>query len=100
LVNEEQDFSVFLHPSSIPVAQETPPKWLKSSMNWNLLPIWWGLFYISETVVLVVLPFTSGCNFSVPSALQLSRTVTLCFDFVPSWQETPLYVSVLLDRRL
>ena len=26
--------------------------------------------------------------------------VTLCFDFFPSWQESPLYVSVLLDRRL
>jgi hypothetical protein len=36
------------------------------------------------------LPVTSGGNFSVLSALQPSRIVTLCFDFVPPWQESPL----------
>jgi len=60
-----------------------------------------GSFYtFLKQWCLLYLPFSSGCNFSVPSALQPSRTVTLCFDFVPSWQESPLYVSVLLDRRL
>ena len=51
----------------------------------------WGLLYM---------PVASGDNFPVPSTLQLSRTVTLCFDFVPPWQESPLYVSVLLGWRL
>jgi hypothetical protein len=37
----------------------------------------WGLLY---------LPITSQGNFSVPLALHPSRTVTLCFDFVPPWQ--------------
>lgn len=36
------------------------------------------------------LPVTSGGNFSVPSALQPSRIVTPCFDFVQPWQESPL----------
>jgi hypothetical protein len=42
LANEEQDFC-FL-PSGNPNAQETPQNWLKPSMNWNLLCIWWGVF--------------------------------------------------------
>jgi hypothetical protein len=54
LVNVEQDFC-FGPPSGDPFAQETPQKWPKSSTNWNLLCIWWGVFYISEAVVFVVL---------------------------------------------
>jgi len=49
---------------------------------------------------LLYVPVTSGGNFSVPSALNPSRTVTLCFDFVPPWQESPLYVIVSLGWRL
>ena len=44
IVNEEQDFSIFLPLSTNPIARETNQKWLKSSMNWNLLGIWWGDF--------------------------------------------------------
>ena len=56
-----------------------------------------GNYYISEAVCgLLYLPVTSGGNFSVPSSLQPSRRLTLCFDFVPPWQESPLYVNVLL----
>jgi len=54
LVNEGKIF-MFLSLSGNPIAQETPQKWPKSSMNWNLLCIWWGVFYISEAVGFVVL---------------------------------------------
>ena len=38
-------FSVFFGPLSVnPIARETNQKWLKLSMNWNLLCIWWGDF--------------------------------------------------------
>ena len=43
LVNEGEIF-MFLSLSGNPVAQETPQKWLNSSMNRNLLCIWWGVF--------------------------------------------------------
>jgi hypothetical protein len=94
LANEEQDFC-FL-PSGDPIAQETPQKWLKSSIHWNLLCIWWEIFTFLKQWGLLYLPITSGANFSVPSALQPRRSVTLCFYFVPPWQESPSYVSVLL----
>jgi len=54
-----------------------------------LLCIGGEIFYISEAVGLLYLPVTSGVIFSVPSALQPSRTMALCFDFVPPWQESP-----------
>jgi hypothetical protein len=96
LVNKGQDFC-FLSLSVDPNEQETLQKQMKSSMNWNLLCIWWGDFYISEAMGFVVC--ASQGNFSVPSSLQLGRTVTLCSDFVPPWQESPLYVNVLLGWR-
>jgi hypothetical protein len=80
------------------IAQETPQKWLKLSMHWNLLCIWWEVFTFQCS--LLYLPITSGGNFSVPSALQPSRRVTLCFYFVPPRQESPLIVNVLLCWRL
>jgi len=40
LVNDQEDFSVFLPLSGIAVAQETSQRWLKSSMNLNLPCIW------------------------------------------------------------
>jgi len=46
---------IFLPLFGAPVAQETPQKWLKSSMHWNLLCIWIGNSYISEAVGFVVL---------------------------------------------
>ena len=49
---------------------------------------------------LLYLPVTSGGNFSVPSTLQSNRTMTLCFDCVPPWQVSPVYVNVLLGWRL
>jgi len=55
-----------------------------------------SFFYIYAAVGFVALANHSGGNFSVPSSLQPSRIVTLCFDFVPPWQESPLYVNVLL----
>ena len=65
-------------------------------MNWNFLCIWWGVFLHIWNVALC--PVTSGSNFSVPLALLPNRTVTLFFEFVPPWQESPLYV--LLGWRL
>jgi hypothetical protein len=44
-------------------------------------------FYIHAAVGFVTLASHGGGNFSVPSSLQPSRIVTLCFDFVPPWQE-------------
>jgi hypothetical protein len=90
----------YLPLSGNPIEQETPQKQMKSPMNWNLLCIWWGDFYISEAVGFVVLAVASEGNFSVPSSLKLSRTVTICFDFVPPWQESPLFVNVLLGWKL
>ena len=53
--------------------------WLESSMNLNLLCIWWGVFLtLLKQWGLLYLPITSRGNFSVPSALQPSRTLTLC----------------------
>jgi len=37
-------FLCFLPLFGNPIEQETPQKWLKSSMNWNLLYIWWQAF--------------------------------------------------------
>ena len=59
-----------------------------------------GFFHISGAVGFVVIASHSGSNFSVPSSLQPSRTVTLCFHFVSPWQESPLYVNVFLGWRL
>jgi len=92
LVNEEQDFFCFLLLFGDPIAQETPQKWLKMSMHWNLFCIWWEIFTFLKQWGLLYLPVTSGGNLSVPSALQPSRRVTLCFDFVPPRQESPLCV--------
>jgi hypothetical protein len=103
VVSEEQDFSVFLPPCYNSVAQETSQKWPKLFIG-----MWWGVYYyyyyyyyyyISEAVGFIVLAghqwwqclCHQHCN---------SRTVTLCFDFVPPWLESPLYVSVLLSWRL
>jgi hypothetical protein len=80
-------------------AKETPQKWQKFSVNWNLLCI--GEFFIFlKQLGLLYFPVSSGGNFSVPSALQPSRTVTLCFDLVLPWQESPSYACVLLGLRL
>ena len=100
LVNEEQDFSVFC----LYMAIQSHKKLLRSGWSHPWIGICcvfggncftfmkqWGLFY---------LPITSGGNFSVPPVLPTTRRVTLCFDFVPPWQESPFYVYVVLGWRL
>jgi hypothetical protein len=63
LVNEEQDFSIFCTFFGDPIEQETLHKQIKSSMNWNLLCIWWGAFTFLKQLGLLYLPVASGGNF-------------------------------------
>ena len=48
----------------------------------------WSVFYISEAV-----GGCYTCQSPMPSALQSGRTVTVCFDFVPPWQESPYWAG-------
>jgi len=100
LANEQQDFSVVapiwqsncIRNSSkvAEVIHELEFAMYLVESSFTLLKQW-GLLY---------LPITSEVNFSVALALQPSRTVTLCFDFVSPWQQSPLYVNVFLGWRL
>ena len=65
-------------------AQETPQKWLKSSMNWNLLCIWWGVFFLSSGVCCTcqspveVISFCYQCCNLTNRCSSLARITFLC----------------------
>jgi hypothetical protein len=90
VAHEQQDFSVFC-------------RYLAMQLHKKLLEVPEVIHELEFSVYLVgsfftflkhwdvlYLPVTSGGNFSVPSAFQPSRIATLCSDFVPLWQESPL----------
>jgi hypothetical protein len=97
LIHEGQYFSVFCPSLVFQLHKLLKNDW---SYPWiGICCVFGGEFFLLIWNV-ALCPITSGGNFSVPLALQPNRTVTLFFYFVPPWQESSLYVSVILGWRL
>jgi hypothetical protein len=90
LVNEEKDFPVFCPYLAIQL-HTTPSKVAEVIHELEFAVYLVGSFFTSlKQWGLLYLPVTSGGNFSVPSVLHPSRTVTLCLILFYHGKESPL----------